>query len=76
MTDLVSIMEKADTYQIIYESISMNMSELTEATTQGESSSQSKSKRRVFTYEQLTELMADVELKKREDPKAAVTLLK
>jgi hypothetical protein len=60
MTDLVSIMEKADT----------------EATTQGESSSQSKSKRRVFTYEQLTELMADVELKKREDPKAAVTLLK
>jgi hypothetical protein len=60
MTDLVSIMEKADA----------------EATAQGESTSQSKTKRRVFTYEQLTELMADIELKKREDPKAAVTLLK
>ena len=60
MTDLVSIMEKADA----------------EATAQGESASKSKGKRRVFSYEQLTELMADVELKKREDPKAAVTLLK
>jgi hypothetical protein len=32
--------------------------------------------RTIFTYEQLNDLMGDVELKKRKDPKAVVTLLK
>ena len=32
--------------------------------------------KKVYSYEQLTDLMSQIELKKREDPRAAVTLLK
>lgn len=37
---------------------------------------QPSSKKRVLTFESLSDLMADIELKKRSDPKAVVTLLK
>lgn len=64
MTDLVSIMEKVDTEA------------KAQFTSEGETTSESKGKRKVISFEQLIEVMADVEIKKRDDPKAAVVLLK